>query len=90
MSPSESGLPNAPEYLITRAQQALATDPRTLELGLDVSVRADQVFVTGMVATESRRAAITDVVRDVLPDWIVHNHAIVIPLDHAITEEHIE
>jgi hypothetical protein len=89
-SQPEPHLPDTPEYRVHRAQQALARDPRTLELGLDVSVRGDQVFVTGVVASESRRVAVADVVSETLPGLAVHNHSTVIPIDQPAADEHIE
>jgi hypothetical protein len=86
----EQGRPEPPEYLIARAEHALAGDPRTLELGLDITLRGDQVFVTGMVANEARRTAVGDVVREALPGMAVHNHVTVVPLDQSVADEHIE
>jgi hypothetical protein len=57
-----------PEYLVGRIQQALATDPRTGELELDVRIAGGGVFVTGTVATAERRDAVETVVREVVPD----------------------
>lgn len=62
-----------PEYLIGHIQEALATDPRTGELELDVRIAGGRVFLTGGVATEERRKAVEDVVRDVVPDLDVAN-----------------
>jgi hypothetical protein len=87
---NEPGPLDAPEYRIARAQQALALDPRTLELGLEVSVRGGQLFVTGTVASESRRTAVSEVLREALPGLAVHNHATVMPLDQRPVDEHIE
>jgi hypothetical protein len=81
---------DAPEYRILRVQQALARDPRTLELGLEVSVRGDQLFVTGSVASESRRTAAADVIGETLPSLNVHNHITVMPQDQLIVDEQIE
>lgn len=86
----EPDRPQPAEYLIARAQDALARDPRTLELGLDVALRGDAVFVTGMVATEDRRSAVAKVIREVLPGMTVHNHVTLVPLDQSAVDEHIE
>jgi hypothetical protein len=86
----EQSRPEPPEYLIARAQDALAGDPRTLELGLDITRRGGQVFVTGRVANEARRTAVADVVRGVLPGLAVHNHVTVVPVEQSAADEHIE
>jgi hypothetical protein len=64
----------APEYLIGRIQQALATDPRTGELELDVRVAGSRIFLSGSVATEDRCGAVEEVVREVAPAYEVANH----------------
>jgi osmotically-inducible protein OsmY len=62
-------------YLIQHIRDALARDPDLNEFHLDVSVAADKVFVTGAVATEERREAITRLVREVAPEHEVVNEA---------------
>jgi osmotically-inducible protein OsmY len=62
-----------PEYLVGRIQDALATDPRTGELELDVRIAGDRIFLAGAVATPERRDAVERVVRDVCPDFQVVN-----------------
>jgi osmotically-inducible protein OsmY len=62
-----------PEYLIGRIQQALATDPRTGELELDVRIAGGRIFLTGAVATDERRAAVEEVVREIAPGQDVAN-----------------
>ena len=62
-----------PEYLIGHIQQALATDPRTGELELDVRIAGGRIFLTGAVATEERCRAVEAVVREVAPDLDVAN-----------------
>lgn len=80
----------APDYLVARAQRALAEDARTLELGLSIVVRESQVFVTGTVASESRRGAVTDVLSDALPGLLVHNQVSVLRLDEGHEDERLE
>lgn len=69
-----------PEYQVGRIQQALATDPRTGELELDVRIASGRVFLTGAVATAERRQAVEEVVRELAPDLEVHNEL-------SVTEE---
>jgi osmotically-inducible protein OsmY len=64
---------DAPEYLIGRIQQALATDDRTGELELDVRLVAGRIFLTGAVATPERRGAVEEVVRETAPGHEVVN-----------------
>ncbi len=67
------GAPEPPEYLIGHIQQALATDPRTGELELDVRIAGGRIFLTGVVATSERRGAVETVVREIAPDLDVAN-----------------
>jgi osmotically-inducible protein OsmY len=62
-----------PEYLVARIQDALATDPRTGELELDVRIAGGRVFLAGAVATPERREAVERVVRETCPDFDVVN-----------------
>ena len=64
---------DAPEYLIGRIRQALATDPRTGELELDVHIAAGRIFLTGSVATKERRTAVEEVVGEVAPGHPISN-----------------
>jgi osmotically-inducible protein OsmY len=64
----------APEYLIARIQEALATDPRTGELELDVRIAGGRIFLTGTVSTLDRCAAVEEVVREFAPDHQVSNN----------------
>jgi hypothetical protein len=61
------------EYLVAHASEALASDPRTAELELDVSVDGREVVVTGTVATPERQAAVGEVVAKALPGREVRN-----------------
>jgi len=60
-------------YLAERIKQVFATDPRLNELELDVEFDGSCVTVTGHVQTQERRAAITEIVRELLPDVTVRN-----------------
>lgn len=64
---------DAPEYVVGRIQQALATDARTGELELDVRVAGGRIYLTGTVATLERRAACEEVVREVAGGYEVMN-----------------
>ena len=69
----EAGHDVPDEYLIAHANEALATDPRTAELELDVSVDGREVVLTGTVATPERQAAVAEVVAKALPGREVRN-----------------
>ena len=62
-----------PEYLVARAKEALAGDPRTAELELDVAVEGELLVVTGTVATPDRQGAVAKVVGEALPGHPVRN-----------------
>jgi osmotically-inducible protein OsmY len=68
---------DAPEYVIERVHQALAEDPDIHELGVQVAVAGDRVFLTGHVGTVERRRAITVVAQRVLPEHTIHNQTTV-------------
>ena len=69
----ETGADVPDEYLVAHAGEALATDPRTAELELDVSVDGREVVVTGTVATPERQAAVGAVVAKAMPGREVRN-----------------
>jgi len=78
------------KYLVQRARDALAEDPRVGELHIDVTIRGDRVFLTGAVPSAQRREAIADLVRQVLPDHQVHNHVTVEPISGSPEVESLE
>jgi osmotically-inducible protein OsmY len=65
------------DYAIEHLRNALATDERVAEMGLDVRIAAGKVFLTGQVPTEERRQAVGVVAGEVLPDYEVHNETVV-------------
>lgn len=71
------------EYVAAHVHEALARDPRVNEPELQVSVVKDRVLVTGVVPTEERRAAVTEVVREQVPDLEVENRTTVARLPDA-------
>ena len=74
--------PEAPQYLVARLRRALAEDPRTAEQGVLVHVRDRTVSLTGEVATNQRRDALTVVVAEHAPDMTVNNDVQVVPTGH--------
>jgi osmotically-inducible protein OsmY len=59
------------------------------ELHVDVTVAGRRVFLTGEVTTEERKRAVTDVVRDLLPDYEVHNETSVPRVDEPGAPEEL-
>ena len=79
-------LPDA--YLLQHVQDALASDGRARELGVDVTVAGRRLVLNGTVATADQREAICDVVREVAPDHEVVNELAVMSTDEpGPTEE---
>jgi hypothetical protein len=75
------------DYAIQRLRDALATDARVGEMGLEVRMVAGKVFLTGQVATAERRRAVGTVAAEVLPDYEIHNETDVIEVgDHPRVE----
>jgi hypothetical protein len=72
-------------YLGEHVRQALATDERVNEPELDVVVEVGRIIVIGVVPTEERRSAVSDVVRDCCPDLEVENRTTV--ADHRRSQE---
>lgn len=71
MSPEGAALdPGAPaEYLVGHIEDALARDPRVTEQGLRVQVSGapPTVVVTGTVVSERHKAALAEVLAELLP-----------------------
>jgi hypothetical protein len=61
------------DYLMAQVQERLAYDQRTAELEIDVRLEDGTVVLAGMVATPERKAALQEVVADVLPGRPVEN-----------------
>jgi osmotically-inducible protein OsmY len=72
-----------PQYLVQRLRRAIAEDPRTAEMGVQVKVRGSVVFLTGEVVTRQRCEQLTRVVGEavagMVPPLTVHNDVHVVP-----------
>ena len=66
------------EYAIQRLRDALATDERVAEMGVQIRLAAGKVFLTGQVTTTERQDAVGAVAAEVLPDYEIHNETDVI------------
>lgn len=53
-----------PQYTVARITRALAEDPRTGELGVEVTVHGEMVFLRGEVTCPARRAEVLAVVAE--------------------------
>jgi hypothetical protein len=71
------------DYAIERLRDALATDARVAEMGVEVRIAAGKVFLTGQLPTEERRRAVGVVAGEVLPEYEVHNETVVTELGDA-------
>lgn len=60
-------------YLLAHVREALAQDPRVNDLNIQVNVAGKKLFLTGTVPTQERCKTIATVVRELLPDYEVHN-----------------
>jgi osmotically-inducible protein OsmY len=71
------------DYVISHIQDALAHDPRTSEMGIDVTLSGDRAVLTGMVASRVQRDAIGQVASEVAREYHVVNDVTVVPCDEA-------
>lgn len=63
----------APEYRAARLRRALAEDTRTAELGIQVSVRGEHVYLSGSVSSAECRHHLDTVLHERDPSLNVHN-----------------
>lgn len=75
------------EYSIAHIKEALAADPHTAELHVEVQVKGASVAVTGRVATEERRTAVEEVIERLYPEARIQNYVAVEVLDAEPTVE---
>jgi osmotically-inducible protein OsmY len=69
------------DYVAGRIEEALATDPRTHELGVRAGVHDGVVTLRGEVAGEQRRRLIAEVVREAAPGLEIRNEVTVPDLE---------
>jgi hypothetical protein len=81
-----------PQYVAQRIREALANDPRVGELDVHVRITGEKVFLSGIVSTEERRRAITEIVRGILPGHRIINEVSMVPQrsDQGAEQEQIE
>ncbi|MFF5992708.1 BON domain-containing protein [Prauserella flavalba] len=67
------GSGEAPEYVAARIRRALAEDPRTAELGIQVIVKGAHVYLCGTVASQQCKEELNRVAQEREPTLTVHN-----------------
>lgn len=85
-----SGPTDSPTYLAQHIRNALATDPRVLEQGLEVTTAGTTIEVRGTVETAAQRHAVEIVVRELAPDFEVLNDVDVPPNAEPDSAEEID
>lgn len=71
------------QYLIAHVREALAQDPRVNTLDIQVKVDGRKVFLVGHATTSAKRDAITEVARELLPDYEIHNQTEVVKVSET-------
>ncbi len=69
----DSGDEVLPQYLVANLRRAFAEDPRTAELGVQVTIRGAVVVLCGEVGSEQQRSDLEDIVREHAPKLRIHN-----------------
>lgn len=77
-------------YVAEHAREALAADPRTAGLELDVGVAGDAIVLRGMVSTEQRKSAASEVIEERFPGWTVHNELVAREFEEPKRAEHLQ
>jgi osmotically-inducible protein OsmY len=86
---AQAGRHEPPDYVIRHIQDALASDPRALELGVEVTVSGDRLVLSGTVATAAQRLAIADVVAEVASTHEIVNELAVMAHDEGGSAEEL-
>lgn len=76
-----------PDYLPETIREKLIHDPRVAEQDLKVEVQAHRVVLGGNVASPQVRQRITEVAKELLPDYEVVNETTVVPAAEPDSEE---
>ncbi|PXY19042.1 BON domain-containing protein [Prauserella muralis] len=63
----------APEYLAARLRRVIAEDSRTAELGIQVSVRGEHVYLSGSVSSQQCKEELDAVLHEREPELRLHN-----------------
>ena len=76
-----------PEYVVARVRRVLEGEA---ELGIDVRVLRDAIYLAGVVATEPRRARLGTLVAELFPDRHVVNGIRVAVIGEPAAPESLE
>jgi hypothetical protein len=76
-------------YLVEHVREHLIHDPRIRELDIHVTMHGTTLVVTGNVATEERRNAISEALDALLPAHTVRNDTTVTDLTDTTSEEQL-
>ncbi len=78
-----------PAYVVAHIQKAFAEEAGLGELGLQVAVRDDKIFVAGEVPTEERRDAVAKLLGKICPDYEIHNQVSLMEVSDAVRPERL-
>lgn len=77
----------APAYVAEHVRQAITTDGRTTEQGIDVRVVGGEVYLSGEVTSAERRDAVAEVAAEAAGGRPIRNEVVVTePTDRHTTE----
>lgn len=71
----------APEYLAARLSRAIAEDNRTGELGIQITIRGEHVYLNGSVSSHHYKTELDRVLHEHEPLLTVHNDVSVVEAD---------
>lgn len=67
------GMDEVPEYVVAHVHEALTTDPRVMDQGIEVVAAGDTVVLMGRVFSQAQADAAGDVARDHAPSHRIRN-----------------
>lgn len=79
----------APQYRAARLRTALAQDPRTAELGVQVTVRGEHVYLSGTVPSARRKEELDHVLHERAPAVTVHNDVRIVEVGEPAEAEEL-
>ena len=84
---ADDSVDEPPQYVAEHVRDWLAVDDRLAALDVGVRIVGHKVFLTGTVATEARRALVTEVVSAHLREHEIHNELAVAECSEASAAE---
>ena len=81
--------PEPERYTAERIRERLRHDPRVMELAVEVKLVGNKVFIDGPISTDQQRAAVDEIVAEMLPEYEVHNQTTVGPMGEAEEAERL-